>query len=95
MEIGVSDQQATTASADIRRRLTAIVLVLALLGVASLAVSYFQRQSAADRGYLTVAGDVRAQSYIVRAPALASPVIDVTVGFASSQASAASSKKAT
>ncbi len=90
----MSDQQATTASADIRRRLTAIVLVLALLGVASLAVSYFQRQSAADRGYLTVAGDVRAQSYIVRAPALASPVIDVTVGFASSQASAASSKKA-
>ncbi len=70
---------------DVRRRLTIVVLVLALLGVASVAVSYVQRQSGADRGYLEVAGDVRAQAYVVRAPALASPTIDVTVGFAAAQ----------
>lgn len=79
----VVDRNATAANADIRRRLTAVFLVLTLLGVASVAVAYFQRQSGAHRGYLEVAGDVRAQSHVVRAPALASPTIDVTVGFAS------------
>lgn len=87
---GVNDRGDTAANADIKRRLTAVVLVLALLGVASVVVAHFQRQSGADRGYLAVAGDVRAVSYVVRAPALSSPAIDVTVGLASSsQASVA------
>ncbi|PKQ38264.1 MAG: hypothetical protein CVT59_03305 [Actinobacteria bacterium HGW-Actinobacteria-1] len=89
---GVSDRRTTAANTDIKRRLTIVVLVLALLGVASVAVAYFQRQSGADRGYLQVAGDVRAQSYVVRAPALASPTIDVTVGFATSSQAPASRK---
>jgi multidrug resistance efflux pump len=76
----VADGHNVAANAGIRRRLTVVVLALALLGAASFAVSYFQRQSTADRGYLSVAGNVRAETFTVRAPAIALPTPDYTVG---------------
>jgi len=91
----VSETRVSGAYADVWKRVAIIATVLALLGAASVAVSYFQRQNNADRGYLTLTGDVRAQSYVVRAPVLVSPTIDVTVGFTSSTSLTTTTKKTT
>ena len=76
----MSEERARGAYADIWKRVAIIAAAFALLGAASYGVSYVQRMSAADRGYLEVAGDVRAEVYTVRAPAIVLPTPDYTVG---------------
>ena len=87
--ISVSEAHTKGAYTDIWKRVAIIAAALALLGAAGYAVSYFQRQSTLDRGYIEVAANVRAQTYTVRAPAIASPTIDVTVGYAAPSTSSA------
>ncbi|KAF0209456.1 MAG: HlyD family efflux transporter periplasmic adaptor subunit [Actinomycetota bacterium] len=82
----MSEERTTGVAADVRKRLTIVAVGLVLLGVASYAVSYFQRQGSLDRAFLEVAGNVRAETYTVRAPALTLPTPDYTVGIPSTAA---------
>ncbi len=82
----MSEERGRGAYADVWKRVAIIAAAFALLGVASFGVSYVQRMSTADRGHLEVAGDVRADTYTVRAPAVALPTPDFTVGIPSATA---------
>lgn len=88
----MSAERATGATTDVRKRLFILAVALVLLGAASYGVSYVQRMSTANRGSLEVAGDVRAETFTVRAPAIALPIPDYTVRIPSTTAPKAATR---